>query len=189
MRIFSRKRSYYVQHAPRWYDNAAVPQPRASTSLMRRPVARTLPAGPRASVEAARESVHEQADRSRAEIKALVEAERAEVAALVEDSVKGTEERLRGATENRVDIELDRIREAEKKMRAEISESVKAEVARTIAQLRSKRQPQPEPEGRSKPPPTKSSNGGAKSSDESGRSSNGKPKSSSSGSKKVKSAA
>ena len=147
MRLFSKKPTY-IQHAPRWYEDSAMPRSRG-TQVRRRPT--TLPAGPRESLAAARQSVHQQADRSREEIKDLVEAERTEMLALVADSVKETEEKLRGATENRVDLELKRIREAEEKMRTEISDSVRAEVAKTISQLRSSRQRESNPAQAAKP--------------------------------------
>jgi hypothetical protein len=162
VKLFSKKHTYDSHRSRDYYRRSAPVRPVGLAA--RRPLAPVdLDASlPSRSAAAARESVHELADKSRAEISDLVEAERSAMVELVAESVRTTEERLRGVAENRIDLELSRLRETEEALRSEIETTVRSEVAKTITQLRTKSRQRPQQKTGSPQQKTGSTNRGGK---------------------------
>jgi len=83
------------------------------------------------SPDQAMRQIHAAADQAREEIAALVEAEHEAIGKEIASACEDAEERLRGATERRIDIEMkQQLEEAEKKLRRDIKRMVRVEVAK-----------------------------------------------------------
>ena len=75
--------------------------------------------------------IHAVADEAREEIATLVQAEREAIGQTIASACDDAEERLRGATERRIDIEMkQRLDEAEKKLRRDVKRMVRVEVSK-----------------------------------------------------------
>jgi hypothetical protein len=78
--------------------------------------------------------VHAAAEEAREEIARLVQAEHEAIDEAITANCQEAEERLRGATERRIDSEIKRSEEAAAKLRRELKRLVKAEVAKATKQ-------------------------------------------------------
>jgi hypothetical protein len=82
------------------------------------------------SPDQAMQRVHAAAEEARKEIAALVEAEHEAIRQTIATACEEAEERLRGATERRIDSEIKRTEEAESKLRRELKRMVQEEIAK-----------------------------------------------------------
>jgi hypothetical protein len=82
------------------------------------------------SSEQALRRIHAAADEAREEIAALVHAERVAIGQAIATASGDTEKRLRGATEQRIDLEMKRVEEAGNKLRRDLRRMIRMEVAK-----------------------------------------------------------
>ena len=96
---------------------------------------------PSTSPEQALQRIHVAADQARAEIASLVREEHEAMEETIAAACDDAEQRLRGATEQRIDNELKRVEEAEVEMRTKLQEIVRSEVAAELDKRGGARKP------------------------------------------------
>jgi hypothetical protein len=143
MRIFKRirhraSRPSGARDGVAYLGNEPVPMPGNPFGALQVVDRRRLPASAKVALTEARQNVKDQAERSRSEIAELVAEEQAQVAALVAETLKKSEDQIREIAKGGVEREVANVEEMEARLRKEISDTVKAEVAKTISELRAK---------------------------------------------------
>ncbi len=114
------------------------------TSVTMRPTAPELRRphhAPSTSPEQALQRIHAAADQARAEIASLVQEEHEAMEETIAAACDDAEQRLRGATEQRIDNELKRVEEAEVEMRTKLQKVVRSEVAAELDKRGAARKP------------------------------------------------
>ena len=104
----------------------------AATTLRTAPLpARRAEHGPAAPLpDQALRRIHAAADEARKEIAALVQAEREAIGKAIESVSGDAEERLRGATEKRIDREMKRVEAAGNKLSRDLRRMIRMEMAK-----------------------------------------------------------